>query len=155
SALENRVDYYTITITLVPIVDNAPIVHLSPFPWIRSLDPYASTLFDGKSDILLAPPSGFVVFDHDTSYRAQSADTTILRAARTSNDPRGDEAFWAEAVERELDGRDEQLVDRGEAGQVVYRTFKNRDTDPRYYLIALKVDGEKLFVVEAFFPNEA
>jgi hypothetical protein len=156
ATLANRVEYFTITISLTAIVEQAPVVavHTSPFPWIRGLTAQYATLFEGKDEISMTLPKGFVLFDQDETYRAQSADTTILRAASIDNDPLGDAEFWARAVECELDGRAEELVDGGTAGKMAFRTYRDRGLTPRYYLVGVVTSGDKLFVVEAFFPNQ-
>jgi hypothetical protein len=155
ATLQNLVDFYTITIELEPVLDNAGAqTHRSPFAWVRGLAPHLQTIDEGRDELDMALPDGFVLFDEDDAWRAQSADTSVLRAGRVENDPRGDAGYWADAVDHEMDGRDEERVAAGESGPVVYRVFRDKDVQPRWYLVGLRVDGERLFVVEAFFPNE-
>lgn len=156
ATLRNLVDFYTISIDLVPLVaENARVGEPSPFGWISALIPSTTTLGKGKGDFELTPPSDFVVFDEDKEYRAQAADTSILRCAKIDNEPRGDNLFWADAVDREMLGRGEKVVEKKTTGTVAYRIYKNDDLKPRYYLVGLAVAGDDLFVLEVFFPNEA
>ncbi|MSP93434.1 MAG: DUF4349 domain-containing protein [Myxococcales bacterium] len=157
ATLRNLANLYTITIELEPVVANygAAAVHRSPFPWIRGLSPHAVTLEEGKDDVQLAAPKGFVLFEKDHVWRAQAADTSMVRVGRVKNEPHGDAAFWVDAVQFELDGRDEEKVDDGSAGAVRYRVWRNKELKPRYWLVGTLVVGDRLYVVEAFLPNEA
>jgi hypothetical protein len=155
ATLENLVAYYTITIELVPVLDQGQQVpHVSPFPWVRGLTAHHATLRGGRDDVEVNLPRGFVQFTEDEGFRAQAADTTTLRAAEVPNEPLGDAAFWMAAIEHEMDGRDEELVARDQAGVLALRTFRDKDVQPRVYQIGVAVDGDRLFVVEAFFPTE-
>lgn len=154
--LQNLVDYFTITIRLVPVLDNPGTqLQRSPFPWIHGLTDHAPTLFDGKDEISMTLPKGFVLFEEDDTYRAQAADTTIIRAAVVDNEPRGDNRFWSDAVHHEMKGRGEILVDDGKAGKLSFRLYQSDDVSPRYYLIAVYAVDEDVYVVEVFYPNEA
>ncbi len=155
SALKNLMDYFTITIDLVPVVETERAVsHRSPFQWVRDLEAHVVTLEEGKDEVRMDVPKGFVLFDEDDVFRAQAADTSMLRAAVVPNEPAGDGAFWADAVHHEMDGRDEEQVDSGEQGPLLFRTYRNKDTRPRYHLVAVHTRGDEVFVVEAFFPHE-
>ena len=156
TTLQNLVDYYTITIELEPVMaGNQQVVHRSPFPWVRSLAAHRTTLGAGKGDLRLDVPRDFVFFDDDDAWRAQAADTTILRAGKVDNEPRGTAEWWAGAVEHEMTGRDEALVEKGTAGALSWAIFRSKDLQPRTWLVAVRPSGKALFVVEAFFPNEA
>ncbi len=155
ATLQNLVDYFTITIALVPMVDNdRATTYSSPFPWVRGLSAHEATLFEGKGEFTFKPPSSFVVFDEDDEYRAQAADTAQLRAARIDNEPKGDAAFWMAAVHHELLARGEKVVGQASSGQVHYELYVNDAIKPRYYLVGVATAGQDLFVIEAFFPNK-
>jgi hypothetical protein len=156
SALKNLMDYFTITIDLVPVVEtDRAITRRSPFRWVRELEAHRVTLTAGKSDVRLSVPSGFVLFDDDDVFRAQAADTSMLRVAWVPNEPRGDAEFWIAAVRHELDGRDEEIVDVGQQGELRYLTVRNKDTQPRYHLVGVRAVGDRLWVVEAYYPHAA
>jgi hypothetical protein len=78
----------------------------------------------------------------------------MLRGGTVENEPRGDAAFWADAVDHEMEGRDEERVAAGESGPVTYRVYRNKDLQPRWYLVGLRPDKDDVYVIEAFFPNE-
>ncbi len=162
ATLRNLTNYFTITIDFESLV-NAGVVtsHASPFDWVRGLTAHRVTLLDGHEHVRMVLPAGFVLFDEkwvllgDTgAWRAQAADTSMLRAASVANDPKGDALFWARAVEFEMDGRDEALVESSRQGQLEVRVYKNKDPKPRWWLIATTTAGDKAWIVEAFFPDE-
>ena len=159
ASLQNLVDFFTITIELQPVLDtHGAIAHRSPFPWINNLQAHLTTIEDGKDDIAVNLPPGFVLFDDDDTYRAQASDTTVLRAGTLENEPRGDNVFWADAVQHEMDGREEELVEDGNVGNISYRVYRNQDVAPRYYLVGVcapESDLESLYVFEVFYPNQA
>jgi hypothetical protein len=155
ATLKNLVEFFTVTIDLVPLVsETARVTEPSPFPWISQLSAATTTLTDGLGDFELTLPPAFVLFDEDKQYRAQAADTAIIRVARLDNEPRGDATFWSDAVQREMQGRGEKLVESKIAGSVAYRLYRNDDLRPRYYLVGVAVAVDALFVIEVFLPNE-
>jgi hypothetical protein len=155
ATLKNLVEFFTVTIDLVPLVsETARVSEPSPFPWISALSAATTTLTEGRRDFELTLPPAFVLFDEDEQYRAQAADTAILRVARIDNEPRGDTTFWSDAVQREMLGRGEKLVESKAVGAVAYRLYRNDELKPRYYLVGVAVAADDLFVIEAFLPNE-
>ncbi len=154
STLRNLADYFTITIELDAVVrSHRQLTHRSPFPWVRKLAAHRLTIHDGGDDVRMTMPKGFVRFEKDDDFRAQSADTSMLRAGRLDNEPRGDSAWWSLAIHHEMDGRDEELVDKGSKGLLTWRVYRNKDVRPRYWLVGTHSSGEDLYVVEVFFPN--
>lgn len=152
--LRNLASYFTITIELQAIsTGQQRVTHRSPFPWVRALTAHRVTITDGRRHVQMQMPKGFVLFDADDDFRAQAADTSMLRAGRLDNEPRGDAPWWARAVDHEMEGRDEAVVAKGTAGGLVYRVYRNKDLQPRYWLVALHTRGEDLYVLEVFFPH--
>ena len=155
NALRDLVDFFTITIELEPMLANsAADVRRSPFEWIRGLAPHTTTLYDGKKEITMAMPDDYVLFDKSDVWLAQAADSSLIRAGRVPNEPVGDNRFWSEAIHFEMGGRDEQLVDQGKTKRLAYRLYQSPDVEPRFYLVAVSVFAENLYVLEAFFPNQ-
>ncbi len=152
--LQNLVSYYTITIQLVAVSDRLPrAAQQSPFPWVRGLMPHGTSIEEGKGDFELELPDAFVLFDEDEVYRARSSDTTVIRGGVVASEPLGDAAFWMRAVEYEMEGRGEVIEASGESGRLIYRIFASPDVKPRYYLVAVTVRDDEIYVIEAFFPN--
>ena len=162
ATLRNLTNYFTITIDFESLVASGAVAsHASPFEWVRNLRAHQQTLEAGRSSVHMTLPQGFVLFEKTRilrgggGWRAQASDTSMLRASKVDNDPKGDALFWAKAVEFELDGRDEQLVESSRRGQLEVRVYKNKDPRPRWWLVATTTAGDDAWVVEAFFPTEA
>lgn len=155
STLRTLLDFSTISVDLLPVIDSSQVrVSRSPFAWVRGLRAHVRTLSGARSDVTLPLPSSFVLFDKEDGFRAQAADTTTLRVGSVRNEPRGDNPFWSAAVHHELDGREEEQLSEGAAAGLTYRIYRSRDLRPRCYLVAVQAAAERLYVVEAFFPNE-
>lgn len=157
AAMRHMVEYFTLTVELQAMVSSTTtgIPHRSPFAWIRALNPYAQTLSGPRTLVSLRAPQGFVLFDQQEQWRAQAADTSVLRAGRVANEPQGDAAFWSAAIHHELDGRDEELVDQRSLGRVHLRVYRNKDLRPRYFVVAVTVVDHAVWVVEGLLPDEA
>ncbi len=152
--LHNLVAYYTITLDLVATEHQGRATsHQSPFPWVRGLVAHRITLWQGKNAVALPVARGFVRFDKAKSWHARAADTAMIRAARLTNEPEGNTAFWSAAVSYELNGRGEIKLGEGEEGAVHWSVWRNRDVQPRVWLVAVRVEGDKLLVAEGFFPT--
>lgn len=155
ATLRNFANFFTITIDVEAIVaDQGKVEHRSPFGWVRGLLPHLVTLTKGKSDVKMAMPKGFVLFEEDSVFRAQAADTSLLRVGREDNEPVGDATFWSAAIHHEMEGRDEELVDQRSAGPLQVRIYRNKDLRPRYYAVGVAVVGKYVYVVEAFLPSD-
>ncbi len=152
--LRKLADFSTLTLALEPVLaQHSTQVHRSPFPWVRSLEAHRATLTDGKKKIAYTVPTGFVLFEEDDAYRAQAADTSTMRAGVTENEPHGDAAYWMAAVDHEMIGRDEEPVADGVSGKLSWRAYRSKDAQPRYYLVGVVADDDRLFVLEGFFPT--
>ncbi len=155
ATLRNLANFFTITIDVEPIVaDGGHIVHRSPFGWIQALTAHLVTLSEGKKSINMEMPKGFVHFDKDDVFRAQAADTSLLRVGRVKNEPRGDAAFWSLAVQHEMEGRDEELVEQRTIGALQVRVWRNKDVRPRYYVVGTVTAGDYVYALEVFLPSE-
>ena len=153
--LRKLADFSTVTLALEPVlVQHATQVHRSPFAWVRNLEPHHTTLPEGKSRVGYGVPRGFVLFEEDDSYRAQAADTSLLRAGEVKNEPRGDARFWIDAVDHEMTGRDEEPVADGVSGGLSWKVYRSKDAQPRYALVGVLAAGDDLLVLEGFFPTE-
>ena len=155
ATLEGLVAYSTITVELQPVSDlSGRGAHRSPFPWVRALSPYRATIDGTEREFTFDLPDEFFLFEEEETYTARAADTAVIRGATVINEPRGKAAFWQQAIEYEMDGRGEELVDRGESGPLTFLVYRNMDVEPRYYMLALHASGEDLYVIEVFFPSE-
>lgn len=155
TTLKNLVDFFTITIEMVPVLKNQPLrQNCSAFSWIAGLRAHQVTVVEGKDRLKLDLPNGFVLFEEDETYRALAADNTVIRGGYVLNEPVGDNSFWSQALQHEMLCRDEELVDQVDGPDSSYVVYRNKDIRPRYYLVALAVKGDRVYVVEVFYPDE-
>ncbi|MCO4760491.1 MAG: DUF4349 domain-containing protein [Myxococcales bacterium] len=154
--LRNLVAYYTITLDIIGTAQHRRSAdHRSPFPWVRSLVDHRIVHEAGKDTLSLSVAKGFVRFETADSWHARAADTAIVRAAVLPNEPDGSTTFWHAAVAHELSGRSDVAHEQGQSGGVIWTAWRNRDVEPRIWLIGLKVVRGQIALVEAFFPTVA
>lgn len=102
-------------------------------------------------------PPGFVELGHEGryNYRATSADGVVIGVRELDNDPKGELAFWARAVENQLrnaggyallDTRDVKSKD-GVAGKQ-FRFGHDEGKTPHLYSVTVFVTPKRIDVVE-------
>ncbi len=89
--------------------------------------------------------------DETRPFEAHSAGGSALWTARFANSPRADTEFWGDAVFSRLERRFDR-VERSRTGdfEVVRASTGGEHLD---YVVALRVSGDALELVEAHFPN--
>jgi len=125
-----------------------------PFPWIADLDPLYPALdaLEVKPEVPL--DETFAVFSQDKIFRAEDARGVRVRISRTKNTPKGDTEFWQEALIYHLSPFYAKARRVGfQEGALKGLLLASKDTDPFYYLLAQRVQGEYIVVFEAFFPD--
>jgi hypothetical protein len=92
----------------------------------------------------------------DGEYRATTADGVVLGVRAMDNDPKGELAFWARAVElRMRDAGGYALLDkrsvaaRGGLTGVAMRFGHDEGKIPYLYTVAIFVTDKKIYLVEA------
>jgi hypothetical protein len=118
--------------------------------WIRELSPFNRTVYD--KPLKLEVPEGLVKLDEKRSFVTESPDGTRFWATRLDNEPVGTEAFWMEAVASRV-APEFATAERGEHGG--WTTLRLvADADPVYvWWVAVRVDGKKLELAQAYFPT--
>lgn len=156
SSLEKQVAYSRIQVELRPRLSRESTLRQGiPFPWIASLHPLNPTLTSEKP--AAAPDLGdeFAVFPDLPYYSAESPEGIRFRLGMGTNNPRGDEEFWLRALEFHLKPLyAEGMVFPGRQDRRFgHILLESKDREPYYYLVGVLVQGDKLLVAEAFFPN--
>lgn len=151
--LERQIAFSRITVELIP---RLPIGELSkadiPFPWIASLEPVYGSLPRLRGRASLSLGEDFAVLEKRRSYRAESSDGTRLRIGSTKNEPRGDEEFWQQALLYHLKAY-YKTANPLEIGSLRGVLFTSKDRNPYAYLVAVRIRGGRLYVLEVFFPD--
>jgi len=111
-----------------------------------------------------ATPSGFVDMGDryaDDEYRAATADGVVLGIRAFDNDPKGELAFWAKALENRMRTRGGYaLLDRRDvksksgADGVQLRFGHDQEGEPYLYWVTLFVTDDRIFLLEAGGPKE-
>lgn len=122
--------------------------------WIRALSPFRTDLALEAKKLDVPTPKGLVRLEPRGPFVAESADGTRAWSHRVENTPRGDAAFWLDALATRL-GRDFATVERLEVGGWRLLRLVDRSEEPYTWWIAVRVDGDRLLLVQALFPNAA
>jgi hypothetical protein len=106
-----------------------------------------------------ATPQGFVDLGDrypDGEYRATTADGVVIGVRAFDNDPKGELAFWARALERRVrDMGGYALLEKKDAASaaglrgVAMRFGHDEGKEPFLYVIALFVTDKKIYLLEA------
>ncbi len=153
--VENQIRYSRITISLIARIAQADVDQKKiPFIWIANLNPLFPSLISLDGGIEIKLDDDFAVFEQDAIFRAESADGVRVRIGTTKNSPKGDSAFWQQALNFHLKKFYRKTAVFTE-GQVLGVVLKSKDSKPFYYLIGTVVKGDKIFVIEVFFPDES
>ncbi|MBN1335477.1 MAG: DUF4349 domain-containing protein, partial [Deltaproteobacteria bacterium] len=182
--LSTLASFSRITVEGVPrraIEDRPQEDEIAGFEWIRTLSPFRRDVaFSGKA-LRLDVPEGFVLLDDRKHFVAESADGAVVWASRLDNVPRGDAAYWIEAVRTRLGPEFSsaevsalgpwqvlRLVDPSAALPQAPKPASTRPAEttassepavqengPYVYLLAIQVVGRERWLVEAYFPSPA
>lgn len=142
----------TLEIEARKIMASSPGEDLGAFAWIRSLGPFGR---EPLGDLLELPvPEGMVRLGQRSRFVAESADGAALWTSARRNDPAGSTDFWIAALEARLapEFASAEILDVGE-----WRVLRlvGRDETAYRYLVGVRVDGDELAVVEAYYPRPA
>ncbi len=146
------------TITLdvrpfAPVVENPADTDIAGLRWIHALGAARFEVAEAGSRLTLPVPEGFVLLSPNGLFRVEAADRTTMWASRRANDPRGDTAFWVEAIRSRLEPGFASVAVHTE-GDFQVLELTERGSDPYRYLVAVRALHDQLDLVEAFFPSE-
>lgn len=122
--------------------------------WIRGLSPLRLAPPVDARRLKLDVPEGMVQLEERGPFVAESADGARIWSHRLENAPRGDAAWWQTALRDRL--APEFAV--GEAGaQGAWKTVRlvDRGDEPYTWVIAVRVAGDHLDLVQVYYPSAA
>jgi hypothetical protein len=155
SVMEGQIQLSRISVQLVSRIDETGSGRPGiPFPWIAALSPLRPSAGALAAGFAVAIPPEYAVFESGTRVRVEAADGTRFAMGAVPNEPRGDTAFWREALLYHLKDAFSKS-DPVEAGRYQGAVFESKDIEPFSYLVAEAVRGDEILVAEAFFPNGA
>lgn len=162
-ALAQLAAYSRITLDAVPRPQPAAGLaqrELGAFRWIERLSPFRREVSEAGDRFEIPVPQGLVELDHDDSFWggdpwiARSPDGVALWTCTRKNNPRGSATFWREALTTRLAPAYSQheLYQLGGFLALELREQDNQRREYRY-VIAVRVDGDELQLVEAYYPS--
>jgi len=152
--LKGQIALSRITVELIPRRPEGELRREGiPFPWIAALNPLYPSLRGRPPRLALSLGEEFAVFEKDKGFRAESPEGTRVRLGTTPNRPKGDAAFWQKALAFYL-GPQYRKAESLEAGAFRAVLLTSKDSKPHTYLVAVAVQGKRLVVGEAFFPDQ-
>jgi hypothetical protein len=151
--LERQISLSRITVKLVSRLDESGgATARIPFPWIAGLSPLRTSAGAAAGPVELGIAAEYAVFESGRRVRIEASDGTRMTVGAVPNEPRGDTAFWRQALLFHLAGlyRSAEPVS---AGAFEGAVLASKDVQPFSYLVVAAVRGEEILVAEAFFPN--
>ncbi|NOY26145.1 MAG: DUF4349 domain-containing protein [Oligoflexia bacterium] len=132
--------------------------------WIRRLSPLLTEPPLAARPLLIDVPTGMVRLDDTASGQGAAENSTVAEGPdgariwswRTRNQPQGDAAFWLAALDGRLAsdfGKAETLTIGEWQGEWQVLRLVDRGDDPYTWLIAVRVTGHFLDVVQAMTPD--
>lgn len=151
--LRTLVDYSRLTLQVQGREGgDAQAAELRGFGWVQRLA-QGELHADGRSDAAeLAVPTGMVAVERHRQWAAASADGVSLAAIRRDNNPRGDAAFWREALRWRLQQRYAEVALQV-AGDFAVLRLRSNDAPKDIYWVALAVRGDRLVLAQVHFPT--
>lgn len=155
--LARLASFSRITVELVPrdaFAHANARAELAGFEWIARLSPFSRALQAEGNKYVLPVPDGLVKLDDRGVFSAESADGAAFWASRHKMIVDGTATFWANAVEARLADEFAE-AERSIVGPFEVLRFVEPSDDPYVYVVALRTEGRRLFVVEAYYPTTA
>lgn len=122
--------------------------------WIQQLSPFSRDVGAYSKRVALSAPEGMVQLDPRGRFIAESADGAMIWTSRLENAPRGDAAFWSEAI-RERMADEFDTSDATSAGGFVLLHMAEQGEPGGYrYLVGVRDNGKWLEVVQVYYPTK-
>jgi Domain of unknown function (DUF4349) len=158
SALAQKAQFAAIHLQLLghtPEVNDGELKKdLADFQWIRQLGPFDENRFKPRCTLRFNAPEGMVVSNKSRPWRATGSQGAQFWGSALEVKPMGDASFWNEAIRTRLK-QGFKAVDTLESGGYRFCKFQSYGATPYFYWVGVNPDGDKLRLVELYFPNEA
>ena len=124
------------------------------FRWIAGLSPFNPDVVRAGEHLRMDAPAGMVSLDEKHHFIAESPEGARIWSGWIENDPVGDGAFWAEAIQGRL-GAEFATVERSELGGFQVLRMVDRGDRPYTWVVMVRADGRKLQLIEVYYPSAA
>jgi hypothetical protein len=161
-AISKMAAYSTITILLVG--NNPSRVHyteITAFEWIHLLDPFKRELLPKAKKLKCKiHQEAFAFVDLSENlykkgpWRLAGSEGTELWAWYLPNKPQGDTQYWIQAIEKRLAPKYRSFTDTTSGEYAIREFIPWDDGNPFVYQVAVRVKGDRLQVLQVFFPNK-
>ena len=144
-----------ITVQLVPrqqVTWSGAAGEADELRWIRELSPFRPDAATAGRRLALSVPDGMVALGERGPFVAESADGARVWSGRLPNRPDGDAAFWLAAVQERL-APEFASATPDRLGTLSVLRLVSRDDKPYVWVIGVRVIGNRLEVVEVFYPS--
>jgi hypothetical protein len=127
---------------------------IAEFRWIQRVSPFRRDVAGEGSRLEIDCPPGMVVVSKNGAWIAESADGAVLWTSRRRNEPRGESAFWIEAIRTRL-ASEFASAEVTEAGTFHLIELVDRSDEPYHYLVGVRANENHLDIVEIYYPTAA
>lgn len=127
---------------------------IDAFGWFARLQPERRNEPRLGKKAKLKLPEGLVSLELKKAWAARSADGAELWTFQRNNEPRGDGAFWRDALAYSL-SRSFAKAEKSQSGPFSLLRLESHGASPYVWYIATQSQGKKLYVAEAYFPDLA
>ncbi len=156
AALNNKVNYSTITVTLEPyheLDDGHQDFEPLGMAWINELSPYREEVAGTGKMLKFNEPPGMLRVNKDRTYwSVESGDRVMFRAYQRDNILRGDTNFWTHALSLRMTPKYKSVA-QTKVGEYIVLRMESFDEVPVVYCIGLEVRGDAIRLIEIFFPD--
>jgi len=126
---------------------------LAGLGFISDLSPFRRDVAHSGRPLRLDTPEGLVALTRRGPYAAEGAGGAALWSGRIRNEPRGDAAWWIDAIERRLAPEFGGAEVSASGGWVTLRLVEPGAEAPYRYVIAIRDRGKWLELIEAYYPD--
>ncbi|MFT7519538.1 MAG: hypothetical protein ACI9MC_001680 [Kiritimatiellia bacterium] len=134
------------------LANRGPSDQSEAFSWIRRLSPFGADAVRAGKPLRLDVPEGMVALSPRGSFVAEGPNGARIWSGRLKTDVLADNAFWITALGERL-AQDFASAEVQEVGGFTVVRFVQREDEPYTWMVAIRVSGRELYVVEAFFAN--
>jgi hypothetical protein len=125
---------------------------IAAFRWIHELSPFRRDLAQSGDRLELAVPAGMVELAKEGPWVCEAADGAVLWAHERDNEPAGSAAYWIEAIRIRLAPEYGQ-AEMSDVGPFKVLRLVDQSERAYRYLVAVRVEGDELQVVEVYYPS--
>ncbi len=122
--------------------------------WIRALSPFRPDLVGEGKKLDVPVPEGMVQLTPKRRFIAEGPGGSRIWSGRLPNEPAGDGAFWATAIQTRV-GPEFGSAEAETIGGFTVLKLTDRGDRPYTWWVAVKPQGKWLEVVEVYFPTPA